>query len=455
MYRSWRSLLPVIASLAASIALAKVPAEEARQLGTTLTPLGAEQSASASGWVPAWTGGLDTPPENYLGPGSFHPDPFAHEPPITVIDLANQAPYAALLSEAHKALLSIYPESYRIYLYPSHRTHAAPQWLYDNTRKNAETTETVAEGVGLKSTLGGVPFPIPKAGVEVIWNHLTRWRGRLLKRDEAEAVVFPDGSRKLVVSDLEVAFNYYRPRQSPQEFNNVLLYYISVIKSPAKMAGGAFLLIDPVDQLAQPRQTWGYNAGQRRVRRIPHISYDSPALLAESTRTTDDTDMFNGAPDRFDWTIVGKQEIIVPYNCYGMGLPEISYDDLLTPRHLAPALIRNEVHRVWVVEGTLKTGKSHVYSKRIFYVDEDSWGILIAENYDQHDHLWRIGFAHTRAVYEVPGVMPFADVFYDLKTGMYNAKGMQNHASHSGLFSDEMPEPAYYTPATLRSKGRR
>lgn len=442
-------------SLLPSTGQAKVSAEEAKQLGTTLMPLGGERRASTSGWVPAWEGGLHTPPAHYGGPGSFHPDPFDKESPIAIISPDNQKAYASLLSPAHKALLEHFPESFQIHLFPSHRTHAAPQWLYENTRKNAVAAELTEDGNGLKQVLGGVPFPIPQNGTEVVWNHLTRWRGKLLRRDEAEAVVFKNGTHKLVISDLEVTFNYYRPRNRPEDYNDILLYYISVIKSPPALAGGAFLLIDPVNQLTTPRQTWGYNNGQRRVRRIPHISYDSPALVAESVRTTDDTDMFNGSPDRFDWQILGKQEMIVPYSCYRMGLPEVSYDQLLTPGHLAPEFIRNEVHRVWVVEGRLKNGKSHVYRRRTLYIDEDSWGILIAENYDHEDQLWRVGFSHTRQVYEVPGVMPFADAFYDLKTGLYNVKGMQNHASQSGIFSDDMPDPEYYSPATLRARGHR
>lgn len=165
--------------------------------------------------------------------------------------------------------------------------------------------------------------------------------------------------------------------------------------------------------------------------------------------------MFNGSPDRFNWQLQGKQELIVPYNNYRVGLPEVTYDELFTPYHLNPDFVRSEVHRVWVVEGTIKPGANHIYHKRIFYIDEDSWSILIAESYDKQGNLWRVGLSHTRNVYEVQGVMPLGDVIHDLKSGAYNAKGFQNHAISPGIFENELPSPEEYTPAALRTKSHR
>ena len=433
---------------------AKVSPEQAARLGKDLTPLGAERAGSADGRVPAWEGGITGPPPGYQE-GDFLQDPFPDEAMLERIDVQRIDQFDTLLSDGQKALLRRYPDTYWIELFPSHRTHAAPQWLYDNTRKNATVTEVTGDGGGIVNAYGGIPFPIPNNGLEVMWNHVTRWRGVLLERDEAEAVVYPDGSRRLVIADLDITFNYFKPRQDPNDLDNILLYYVSLIKSPPKLAGGAFLLVDTLNQLQRPRQTWGYNVGQRRVRRLPHISYDSPALLAESTRTTDDTDMFNGSPDRFDWNIVEKRNLIVPYNTNRLGLPDVEYDEMLVPHHLNPEHVRHEVHRVWVIEGKLKPAFNHVYSRRVFYIDEDSWGIMVAENYDREGKLWRVGLSHTWAISNVRGVMPVVDVYHDLKTGLYNAKGMQNHAQGPGLISEQAKSAEHYTPAALRKLGRR
>ncbi|MDX1451244.1 MAG: DUF1329 domain-containing protein [Oleiphilaceae bacterium] len=440
--------------LCSVVAIAKVSEQEARRLDGELTPLGAQREGSPDGLIPAWTGGITAPPEGYQQ-GDFLQDPFIDEAPLAVITADNVAAYQHWLSDGQQALLKQYPDTFHMRLYPSHRTHAAPEWLYRNTRRNATLTTLTEDGSGILNAFGGVPFPIPQSGLEVIWNHVTRWRGIWLRRDEAEAVVYPNASRKMYTADLDIMFNYYAPRANPNDTDNILLFYKSLVKSPARLAGGAFLLIDPIDQTIQPRQTWGYNAGQRRVRRLPHASHDSAALLSESTRTMDDTDMFNGSPERFTWTIVGKRQLIVPYNCNRLGLPDLSYDELLWPHHINPHHVRYEVHRVWVLEARLKPNARHIYSRRVFYVDEDSWGIMISESYDHEDQLWRVGMSHGWAIAQARGVMPVVDVYHDLKTGRYNAKGMQNHAKGPGIISEEVRSAEHYTPAALRKLGRR
>lgn len=179
-----------------STVVAKVSTAEAQRLHSDLTPVVAERSGSASGNIPAWIGGITEPPANYKGPGTFHPNMFADEKPEAIITKYNAKEFSALLSDGQRALLDKY-NTYKINLYTSHRTHSAPQWLYDNTYINATNTILTDDGAGIKHAFGGVPFPIPASGLEVVWNHLTRWRGLVLKRDDAEAVVFPDGNKKL------------------------------------------------------------------------------------------------------------------------------------------------------------------------------------------------------------------------------------------------------------------
>ena len=143
--------------------------------------------------------------------------------------------------------------------------------------------------------------------------------------------------------------------------------------APARLAGGILLVHETLDQVKKPRDAWLYNPGQRRVRRAPQVAYDNPGTAADNMRTTDQLDMFNGAPDRYDWKLVGKREIYVPYNSYRLQDPKLKYKDIITPLHINPDHLRYELHRVWVVEATLQTGERHIYKKRVFYIDEDSW----------------------------------------------------------------------------------
>ena len=113
----------------------------------------------------------------------------------------------------------------------------------------------------------------------------------------------------------------------------------------------------------------------------PDISYDTPNPGTAGAATYDDTWMFNGAMDRFDFKLVGKKEMLVPYNTYRLTISQEAAD-VTTPNYLNPDLVRWELHRVWVVEATLKPGKRHIYAKRTFYLDEDSWTALAADQYD-------------------------------------------------------------------------
>lgn len=154
---------------------AGVTADEAAKLKSTLTPFGAEKAGNKDGSIPAWTGGLTKVPAGYE-PGSARPDPFPDEKPVVQISAKNLEQYKDKLSEGTQTMLRQHP-SYRLDVYPTHRTAAAPQWVYDNTFQNATRAKTTAGGNSVENAYGGIPFPIPKSGAEVMWNHLLRWRG--------------------------------------------------------------------------------------------------------------------------------------------------------------------------------------------------------------------------------------------------------------------------------------
>lgn len=99
--------------------------------------------------------------------------------------------------------------------------------------------------------------------------------------------------------------------------------------------------------------------------------------------TADTVDVYNGAPDHYEWALLGKREMLVPYNSYAVHQKGLAYGDILKSRFINPDLLRYELHRVWVVEATLRKGFSHPYAKRRFYFDEDSWQILAADIYDK------------------------------------------------------------------------
>jgi hypothetical protein len=163
--------------------------------------------------------------------------------------------------------------------------------------------------------------------------------------------------------------------------------------------------------------------------------------------------MFNGAPDRYNWKLVGRKEMIVPYNAYKLHSDEVQYKDILTPKHINPDLARYELHRVWVVDATLREGTSHIYSRRTFYIDEDSWQILAVDQYDRRGNLWRVSEGFPINYYDVPTLWTTLEVHTDLQAGRYLVIGLDNE---SRMYDFNLKRTAKdYTPAALRREGLR
>jgi hypothetical protein len=442
-------------ALSAGSALAAVSPQEAAKLGASLTPFGAEKAGNAAGTIPEWTGGITKAPAGYTQPGQHHVDPFAGDKPLFTITKANLDQYKDNLTPGQIAMFNTYPNSYQMPVYQTRRSGSAPQWVYDNTLKNATTAKLLDGGNGFSDAYGGIPFPIPQNGVEALWNHIARYRGTYIVRRASEVAVQRNGSYSLVTSQQEAMFKFYDPKGTAAGLNNIMFYYLSFTKSPARLAGGAVLLHETLDQVKEPRQAWGYNAGQRRVRRAPNLAYDTPIAAADGLRTADDTDMINGSPDRYDWKLVGKKEIYIPYNSYKVTSPDVKYEDLLQVGHLNPAFTRNELHRVWVVEGTLKSGARHIYSKRTLFLDEDSWQVAVADQYDGRGELWRVSIAYLKNYYDLPTTWSALDTFHDLQARRYHVQNLDNEEPSTIDFSQAVPDDGYFKPAALRRRGTR
>lgn len=445
------STLLLAASLSPLAARAEVSAAEAARLGADLTPLGAIRAGNADGSIPAWDGGITTPPAGYK-PGDHHPDPYASDQPLYTITAQNLAEHAAKVTAGHAALLKAYPD-YKLVVYPTHRSAANPQRIYDAVKANATTARLVNNGYGFEGAITGVPFPIPQSGLEVIWNHLTRYRGVAAARYISQAAPTRGGSYTLVDFEDDFLFNYTREGVTAADLDNVLIYFKQAVVAPARLAGTILIAHETLDQVKEPRRAWVYNAGQRRVRRAPNVAYDNPGTAADGMRTSDQFDMYNGAPDRYDWKLVGRQELIVPYNSYKLHSDQVKYKQILTPLHINQDLARYELHRVWVVEATVKSGTSHIYPRRTFYVDEDSWQILAVDQYDARGEMWRVSEAHCINYYDALTFWSTLEVHTDLQAGRYLAIGLDNEGRMYDFGIKRTPGD--YSPDALRRDGVR
>jgi len=439
--------------LSCSVA-AKITPEQAARLGNDLTPLGAEKAGNADGSIPAWNGGITAAPAGYTA-GMHHPNPFADDKIILTINKSNLDQHKNLLSPGQIKLFEIYPDTYKMNIYQTRRTASYPQYVYDATKNIATKAELIEGGNGIINAAIGVPFPIPANGLEAVWNHLLRFRGVAASRNGGQAAPTAAGAYTIIGFDEQIMFKYSEPTATAEALTaeNILFRFKQGVTSPARLAGTALLVHETMDQVKTPRQAWTYNTGQRRVRRAPNVAYDAPGTASDGLRTTDDFDMFNGSPDRYNWTLKGKQEMYIAYNDYKLHSNQVKYADLLMPGHINPEYIRWEKHRVWVVEAVLKDNTRHVYGKRVFYIDEDSWQIHVADLYDNRNELYRVAVAHGLNYYEVPTHWSTLEVYHDLNSRRYIALGLDNEDKMYN-FSVNLTD-ADFTPAALRREGTR
>ena len=435
-------------------ALAKVPSDQAAKLSAELTPVGATRAANKDGSIPEWTGGITKLPAGYTV-GDHHLDPYSNDKIEFTITASNVADYKALLTPGQIKLFETYPDTYKMNVYQTRRSASYPEHVYQAVRTNATSAELVKGGNGIKGAAVGIPFPIPANGLEAIWNHGLRYRGESVTREAGQASPTASGSYTYVGLKETLLLPYNVKGASPDELEktNILFKFKQKVTEPARLAGTALLVHETMDQIKTPRQAWTYNTGQRRVRRAPNVAYDAPGTASDGLRTTDDFDMYNGAPNRYNWTLKGKQELLIPYNDYRLHSDNVKYDDILQPGHINPELVRYEKHRVWVVEANLKDNTRHIYKKRVFYIDEDSWQVAITDIYDNRDELYRVGVSHTINYYEVPTLWSTLDVFHDIQSRRYIALGLDNEEKMYD-FSTKLKERDF-TPAALRREGRR
>lgn len=490
--------------LVAPLAAATATPEEAARLGKDLTPVGGLAAGNAEGSIPAWIGERDftdalknfkradlerirstlngmnlrsevdqalsaadkgefkavsavfqkvidrLPPDQKALAKTAEKQLASAIEPVLTLTQANYRQHADKLTEGHLALFAAHP-TYKMNIYGGIRNAFYPQEIYAATRANA--TRVKLEGTdGIKGALLGFPFPIPKHGAEVIWNHKLKFRGTGVRRWNDHAIVKPDGSYKLTQVVENVKFKYANFKQPPPAGNWLMALYLQEVVAPPRVAGQVILVHETADQSTASRAAWLYSPGLARVNRAPDVGYDNPSIGTDGEQFNDQVDTFNGALDRYNWKLLGRKELYIPYNSYMLSMPVLKYRDLFRPLHLNQSLARYELHRVWVVEATLKPGQRHQLKKRVFYVDEDSWAIAAVAGYDNRGQLWKVQESHLITAPFVPTVTGVPELIYDLQSKRYFATSLLNEG--------EIPDweiqldDALFSPASLNRKAR-
>ncbi|NKF22018.1 DUF1329 domain-containing protein [Solimonas sp. C16B3] len=445
-------VLSATAAFVATTAAAKVDAAKAAELdGPKLTCMGAERAGSPDG-VAAYTGKYVGTWPGLKKPYGYDPGPFANEKPLFTITSQNMAKYADKLTPGQKALLTQYPDSYRMNIYPSHRDFGFAPWVCDTVKKNAVTSEVVDGGLGITGTSGAIPFPFPKSGLEAIWNVINPHRAWTEKAVCDIADVYSNGSIAWGRNKFMTLNPGNNPNQRGSFQDKINAYFYTGYLLPERDKGFVAVGVQPNDFKGASTQSWQYQPGIRRVRQAPEVGFDYPVPPA-GLRTVDDDYAFNGSPERYNWKLVGKKEIYVPYDNFKINDPSLKYSQLIKPNTINPDYERYELHRVWVLEGDLKDGVRHIYHKRVIYADEDSWMALMADNYDARGQLWRVTLINYFYSQESKTFHRGVSVYHDLTAKAYEAGYMVNERGDDWWRINTPLTPAMFSPGAAARGG--
>lgn len=420
-----------------------------------LTPWGAERAANADGSIPAHTGSTP-PPANYdpARPG-IRPDPFSADAPLFSITPHNYREHADKLSAGTIAMLLRYP-TYRLDIYPSRRSGDYPDYVLRNMQHNAEHCRSRDEELYLENCRGGLPFPQPQTGAQVMWNHLLRYQAHAWQGLIRNHFVHGSGLQMLqseIRTYLQAPF--YAP-EGTQDAGQREIY--SLVRTdytgPARRAGEAMLIRDSIDMRKGGRSVWQYLPGMRRVKLAPNLMYDTPNPHTGGTSSMDETQLFHGPLDRYDFTLLGKRELYIPYNSFALNDPQrCPASKKLHRHHLHPDCVRWELHRVWVVHATVKAGKRHQMPERYFYFDEDAPGAGVADSLDSDGQIARVAISLSFPMYEAQSMATDASAIYDFLTGSYSLMG--DASETGGIYVSEPKSNRFFSPDALTGGGIR
>lgn len=421
-------------------------------LKTTLTPFGGERAGNADGSIPAWTGGVTSAPVPPTTPVDV--PMFQNERPLYTVDASNMAQYQRMLTPGTQALIRKWGLSLNVY--QSHRTAAAPQYVYDNTAANVTRAKLNPNGgrLGFTGGYGGPPFPILDssdpfaAGAQVIWNHLLGWNRYSYWSDFTPGYVVSGGVRVLAFGGkVRQIYPYYDPHGSPETFDGYFSKLHEYSVAPPASNGQEALVWVSTNVLVKPDMTWALVNGQGRVRKAPDEAYDTPSPSSNGIANYDDPNCFAGSPQKYDWKLLGKQEMLTPYNNNMLHYQDA--DALIGPHFLNPQHVRWERHRMWVVEATLHPGERNTTARRRLYVDEDTWYALMADCYDSQDKMIKTIVNYNRSVPALPGTIGQGYAIWNLQGDDYSYTGgiMQPPYGHNEYMAPQ--SPSFFDPEQM------
>lgn len=453
-----RAPFALIAGLLTAVGIhAKVPTQEADRLGNDLTCTGAIKAGNKEGTIPAFTNkwlGVPSGVTYQANSGKHPPDIYANEKPLFHITAENMEQYKAKLSPGQQVMLTKYSKTYRIPVYLGHRDFRYANEVCDIIKANATTSEVTEQGLSIKGHMGAINFPIPQTGIELIWNNLlpTREYTAHVIRDSAN--VLANGSINYGRTDNTDLDRINMPEMRGKSVEGPMAYSLTKSLLPERDKGGVSVAIEPTNFATSKRLTWAYDTGTRRVRQVPEFGFDQPMSGTSGRMTIDSDRLFNGSPERYNWKLIGKQEMFIPANAYRIHQPSVKYASLLTPQHPNPDYLRYELRRVWVVEGTLKENYRHLFSKRVLFLDEDTGHAVATDIYDMRGELWQHAYINYYYAFDINAWYSGTSFYHDLNAGSYLAYNLFQERELGPVLNKGGLDESMFSPAAARNAGK-
>jgi Protein of unknown function (DUF1329) len=461
-----RGMIALASTLTFSLCMALCARESlaasADDLGKSLTAIGAEKAGNADGTIPAWEGDKAKVPAGWSwGQLRYKFSPYKDEKALFSVDASNVDKYASHLTDGQITAIKTVKD-YRLDVYPSHRSCAISPRMAERTKMNATEAKMEADGFSLAhAKAGGVPFPIPKTGAEVMMNARLRQYGVGYEYKKGGSVISPrPGTDNYVFYDwyLTTFFPGGRKEANNYEDDGALEFYnYFTYSNPPALAGQAIVNIN---YLNKEPEAYYYFPGQRRVRRLPSYVFDAPLIGFENQYMVDEQTSLWTTLDRFDYKLVGKKEIYIPSNAFKGYDFEAKKEDVFGKTFVNPEFRRYELHRVWVVDAKVKEGLRHVFPHRTYYIDEDSWSVAELTDYDANDKPWKNIESWIIPIWELDGVCGYGTFqMWDLQGGRYvvdwssMAQGVDMRWFDTS--TDTKFNAKFYTPEMLRATSDR
>ncbi|WP_234824943.1 DUF1329 domain-containing protein [Cupriavidus necator] len=294
----------------------------------------------------------------------------------------------------------------RITLDPAKAIPAEPR-LVEATKKYAGQVKLDPASKEVSGYTAGLPFPEiaesdPDAGYKIMWNYYYAPREGDTVYNKS-IILGINGDSGLETKQSWIYQRYY--------FKGRLLGDKPVV-GDGSIAAKTYLLAQYPEDIkglgtfavrpdaAKFEETWAYLKSARRARRLSGGAWMDP--VGGTDMLGDDTNVFNARPSWYKgfkltgrrWVLAitdGQKDNHVPSKA---GTPEeFPSVDLKNPPYWNP-VAKWQPREVFVVEATPPA--EHPYSKRVMYVDVNTFRPYYSENYDKKGEFWKFTMSEMR-----------------------------------------------------------